>query len=228
MPAPTATRILYDEADAPADPYTSSSFTVTAGKPVTITVETAAATVSPTPTVTASSGMTCSQINTRETDSGTVRRRVTTFDAYPASSGSITLEVDTGGTSDNLMLSVDEWTDADTTDYVVQSATDVGNATGAIAVALTSPTAGNSVHGAFAINSNSGLTAGAGYVVLTDELNASPVTSFLVEYDDTNDATVDASIDGATARRWVGVAMEVKAAAAAAGAVVARAGTIGL
>ena len=122
-----------DEFDSPSATQAIAARTFTNGRPITVWVFTAAASPSPTPTVTASSGLTVTEIDSIETDSGSVRRRVTAFDAYPSSTGSVTLTINTSGGTDHLYVDVWEWTGGvNVVDYVAQTDTGQGNTSGSV------------------------------------------------------------------------------------------------
>lgn len=219
--AVASTTLIQEISATDATSYTTASFTITSGRPVLIGVITAEATVSTIPTIAASghgSTHTWAQESTQETDGGTTRRRETVFSALPTSTGADTITIDCGANT-QLAFSVHviEFTGANTSDIVRQAVTNRGSATGTVTVTLAALTAGNATIGFFVINGSTALVAGSGFTDIANnsDTTADAPTRHMTEFLATDDTTVDASISGATARRWVGTALELNAAAAA-------------
>lgn len=213
------TSLVSNQSATDANSYTTASFSSTAGRPILVVVESSKETVSTTPTVTAH-GLTWTQVATAETDGGTIRRRLTIFEAYPTSNGSGTMVIDFGGvTQYNCLWDIIEFTGADTTDMTVQSATLAGNGFGTVTVTLGAfSDAGNATFGTFGMNNTtSTLTAGGGFTEISNHADTTidAPARLLTEFVASNDTSVDCDISGTTARRWVGIAVEIKAAVAA-------------
>ena len=198
---------------------TTASFNSTAGRPILACICNYLATPTTVPTFSAH-GLTWTQRVTIETDGGTVRRRITVLDAYPTGAGSGTATIDCGAVSqEGFSWQIVEFTGADTTDILAQAAaTAVGNATGTVSATLGATTAGNATLGFSIINGSTAINAGAGYTGIADfqDTDAGAPTRLITEFRNDNTSTVDVSIAGGTARRYIVVGLELKAAAVAA------------
>jgi hypothetical protein len=93
---------------------------------------------------------------------------------------------------------------------VLDANSEVGNAFGSVNVTqgMVAPLE-TITFGAAVINNNTGLTAGASYTVLGDDVSASPVISCLTQARPGQDSPVEFTIDGSTNRRYAIVMVQL-------------------
>ena len=197
--------------------YASSSFTITNGRPVLLCLQSAENDPSSVPTIAASnhgSTYTWTQEDTVQMNGG-VRRRITVFSTLPTSTNTDTITINYTNAQFSNSFHIVEFTGADTTDLVRQSVNAAGGlTTGLVSITLAAfGNVNNATFGFWAINGSSSLTVGSGFTGLTDQqaTEAEAPTRVITEFRNDNDTGVDMTITGGTNRRYVGIALELKA-----------------
>ena len=205
-----------------ASSYTTASVTPGANRLVLVQVVNTKATLPDTPTL-SGNGLTYVQIATVTYDTiASPLKRETLFRALGASPSAGAITIDFAGTNQTgCIWSVAEFIDVDTggtngSAAVVQSATNNANTGTSLTVTLAAfGSTDNATYGAFAINDNVAINPGTGFTEIHDNvLGAVPVTGSETEWKDSNDTSVDASSSDAANKRWGGIAVEIKFAAA--------------
>lgn len=212
--------------DTDLNSYATASYTPTANALVLVGVYTSQAGGAPTTPTFSGNSLTYVSVNSTTEGGASIRRRLDVFRALGASPTAGAGTADYGGVSQTgCQISIAEFAGVDTTGTngsgaVVQSATNnsAGNDVASLTVTLAAfGSAANATYGAiFCGFVSEAQTPGTGFTGIHDIAGASPARRLMTEWRNDNDTTVDES--SATIDVRGGVALEIKAAAAAAGA----------
>lgn len=192
--AVTCTNITAGDDDTDASSYTTASVTISANKLYLLSVVTSHASAAPTPTISGAS-QTWTQVDTQTFAGG--QGRLTIFRAGgTAGSGALTI---TATSATGCAWILDEFANAITDNNggggVWQTATNSASATTVTATLGTMESSANATYGAFAraAASNEAWTPGTNFAESAHTGGSSPQRSFLTEFYNANDTTVDAS-----------------------------------
>jgi len=200
----TATLVTEDGSSTDQQSYTTASFTQTAGKVYIAWIVNSHGGSAGTPSI---SGWT--QINTTLYSSNT--RRVTALYIAPASTSTATVTISISGTNNTgCTWGIVEYDSVDTTDPIVQSATNTANNVSSLTVTLGAFSGtNNATAGGFGINTTTAISAGAGFALVgTSHGYANPDVRMATEFRNDNDTTVNATVSGSV--NWGGVAVEIR------------------
>lgn len=197
-----------------ASSWTTASITPTGNSLVEAAVASSLLAGPAAPTL-SGNGLTWVQVATRTFAS---TRRITLFRALAASPSSGSVTIDFGGVTQLACAwSISEYAGADTSGTngsgaIVQSATNFGTSTTPSVTLAAFGSSDNATYGTFSVNNTGGFTVGAGFASVGN-VNVAGLGSLLGEWRADNDTSVDATC---TSGEWGGIAVEIKAAAAAA------------
>ena len=219
-----ASNLTSGSSDSDASSYVTASISPSANNLILVAVSSGFGGNPNVPTL-SGAGMTWVEIANVNYDPSGTQRTLTLFRSLNASPGSGALTIDFGGqTQARANWIVDEVSGVDTSGTngsgaVVQSATSsaTGSPTNLTVTLGAFSDAGNGTYGTFGWNNNtSTATPGTGFTELVEVNNAGEDLSIQSQWRNDNDTTVDVTLS-ASAGEIGGIAIEMKAAAAAAG-----------
>jgi len=193
--------------------YITSSFTTTAGKSIIVYIGNGSNAGTPGTVTLTKTGVSFSSIRTN----GQSERRLSAFLGEVSSTNTGTMTIDIASAANQCHDHVVELDGHDTVGTVVQNQTNQGTGTSLTVTLDNSPNSANAILGGFYVNESpaTDILPGAGFVELVETEDSTPQSTVMSEVDTTAGGTaVSASWVQSTAA--IGIAMELKALAAAA------------
>ena len=217
------TALTGSSSSADATSYPTASVTPSANQLILLAVLNTKAASPPTTPTASGNGLTWVEVATVTFDTiASPLKRLTLFRALGASPTGEAITIDFGGvTQTGCIWSVSEVDSVDTggtngSAAVVQSATNNANTGTSLTVTLAAfGSTDNATYGGFGINDDVAINPGTGFTEIHDNvITVVPICGSETEWRNDNDTSVDASASDAANKRWGGIAIEIKFAAA--------------